>query len=102
MSADSLLSQYKARGIERHGALLLPREVALDLLAKVQNSHVVLLGFDAFQIIDANWIQPVLEFTLDLSDSSHQQLSLTDNMHEAERVVKSAPADVHFEFVFGD
>jgi hypothetical protein len=53
----------------RHGVLLLPQPVALEFLDINSENADELLGFDAFTIFDENWIQPLLEFTLDLSDS---------------------------------
>ena len=102
--SELLLVRYHNRGVVRHAALLLPRDVALQFIDECQRSGQMglLLGFDGFKIVDDNWIQPYLEFTLDLSDETHMGLSSEDKFERARRVIASATSDVHFEFVTAD
>jgi len=95
------LSQFESRGIRRHGVLLLPQLAALEFLDASRGTIDQLLGFDAFRIVDENRIQPLLEFTLDLSDSAHQQLTHGQKYIVARKVLQAASPETHFEFVFG-
>jgi hypothetical protein len=76
--------------------------VALEFLDINSENADELLGFDAFTIFDENWIQPLLEFTLDLSDSAHTQLAKNQKHVVARKVLQAAPPETHFEFVFVD
>lgn len=90
----------KAKGQMRRGTYLFPPVAALEFVNACRSSGVRLLGFDGFRLLGDEWIQPMLENSLDLSNQSHAGLTEVAKYDLAEGfLLARSHLDIVFEMV---
>ena len=89
--------------LSRHsapGTLLLPAPVALEFLVACRENGVEILGFDAFNLLSDDRIQPIMEDSLDLSAEPHSLKSADEGYAFAELFLKERLGkNIFFEMV---
>ena len=89
--ATEIFERYRPKAQERHKLLLLPATDALDCIRECHRAGLTLLGFDAFRLLPEDHTQPVMEYSIDVSDLQHESLSLDEKYYEAEQLLSSCP-----------
>jgi hypothetical protein len=97
---DDLNALFRSRGILHRDTLLLPAPAALEFLVACRENGVEILGFDAFNLLSEDHIQPIMEDSLDLSAEPHSLKSADEGYAFAELFLKERLGrNIFFEMV---
>jgi hypothetical protein len=97
---DDLTALFRSRGILYRDTLLLPPSVALEFIVACRENGVEVLGFDAFNLLSEDLIQPIMDDSLDLSAEPHSLKSVDDGYAFAELFLKERLGkNIFFEMV---
>lgn len=82
------------------GVCLLPPAAALEFIRVCRSSGVKILGFDGFQLLQNDSIQPMMENSIDLSDQRHVNMTEAAKYGLAEEFLGArSHLDIVFEMV---
>lgn len=88
----SFIDSYKNMGCQRGGVLVFPFEKAIIIVDELENSHIDILGIDAFKI-GPDWIQPFMEHSIDFGCKTNNWASARNFLSEKNKL------DLVFELV---
>ena len=98
MTAKQLEAEFASRGEVRGGALLLPADVAVELVRRARAARIPVLGIEGVRL-EPGATRPDLGQILDLGGAGCR----TNPWSEAEAFLEErAGAGLHFEVVLGE
>jgi len=100
MKIEQIEAEFGGKGIKRGELLLLPSEVAIELVHRCKEENLKILGIDGFFIND-DITQPLMEHSIDLTNESiEKRLTLFDSYKIAEIFLnKRIDSTLFFEII---
>ncbi|HTW46260.1 MAG TPA: hypothetical protein VMD58_11990 [Acidobacteriaceae bacterium] len=97
---EAIEAIFRSKGVLHRGTLLLPPSTALEFLYACHENGIEVLGFDAFNLLPGDRIQPVMDDSLDLTAEPYHVSNPEDGYRIAERFIRERKdKGIFFEFV---
>lgn len=89
----ALFTEFGANPLNRGSIILIPKSELENLISRLLDENIRVLGLDGFKIYRDNKVQPFLEFSSDYSDGQPSKKDLSDFLSKVSKAI------THFEVV---